>query len=418
MTPAATATVDAQPQELVRVGLKLLCSLIAARATFRLVLYGANIALLTCWGAGVYGRYAAASGVLLWVMTIAQAGPEKAALKLIPRGGDGRAAMLTTLRFIIRLAPLALLVPAVLAIALAPRGTGALYAAAAAQGVALGLNMAAVAVQRALGRTGRDLVNFGLLSIIWVVLTAVTVALAVAPVLYLLCLCLSTMTVTELTMRGTPVTPSGTHRSRALRSLGETAAMMSVYDVAGNAALSVAFLVLPLSGHADQSGVLYLALAGWGLALSLIVYVARVFQPRLSVWLAGAGSVSGRRQARVLARWALRLNLAWLAAAAVVIAVADLSGLTAGASAVAGLSALILSRSVIWGLMFASISLLENSDHDALRAVAKGAAAGLVVVVAVSAVVIPAFGAAGAIWAMATDELALAIAVLSHTRRS
>ena len=192
--------------------------------------------------------------------------------------------------------------------------------------------------------------------------------------------------------------------------------MMGVYDVAGVAALSVAFLILPFSGHADQSGVLYLALAGWGLALGLIVYVARVFQPRLSVWLAGEGSVSGRRQARLLARWALGLNLAWLVVAGLVIVARDLDGLTAGASAVAGLSALILSRGVVWGLMFASISLLENSDRDALRVVAKGAAAGLAVVVVTSLAVIPAFGAAGAIWAMATDELALAIVVLRFTR--
>lgn len=416
MTPAATATADVRPHELARIGLKLLAGLIAARATFRLVLYGANVALLAGWGAGEYGRYAAASGVLAWVMIVAQAGPEKAALKLLPRGGDGRPAMLAALRALIRLAPLALLVPAMLAVASQPGGGAALYGAAAAQSVALGLNMAAVAVQRALGRTGRDLANFGLLSVVWVALTALTIALDVAPASYLLCLCLATMAVTELTMRGTPIAPRRARRARVPRDLAETAAMMSVSDVAGMAALSVAFVVLPLSGHADQSGALYLALAGWGLALGLIVYVARVYQPRLSVWLAGAGSVSGRRQARLLARWALRLNLAWLAVAGVVIVAADMRGLTTGASAVAALSALILSRGAIWGVMFASVSLLENADRDALRVVAKGAAIGLAVVVAVSVVVIPAFGAAGAIWAMATDELALAIVVLRSTR--
>jgi hypothetical protein len=63
---------------------------------------------------------------------------------------------------------------------------------------------------------------------------------------------------------------------------------------------------------------------------------------------------------------------------------------------VAGLTALLLFRGAIWGLLFASISLLENaSDLDSLRVVAKGAAIGLVLVVAVSVVVIPAFGAAG-----------------------
>ena len=267
--------------------------------------------------------------------------------------------MLAGLRTVIRFPPLGALVVAASLTAIDGRASGALYAAAAAQSVTLGLNIAAVAVQRALGRTRRDLVSFALLSIAWVALTALAVAVDLQPPIYLLCLCATTMTVTEITMRGTPVSGAGAaHHSSALRTLAQTAALMGVYDVAGMAGASVAFLVLSLTGYANQAGVLYLAITGWSFAASLFVYVARVFQPWLSVWLAREGSVTGRRQARALAAWALRLNAAWLVVVGLLIVAADLRTLLPSVSAVVILTALLLSRGVIWSLMFASVSLL------------------------------------------------------------
>jgi hypothetical protein len=406
-----TATAAVRLEAPRRVGLRLLCGLIAGRATFRLVLYGANVALLAGWGATRYARYAAASGALVWVLGLAQAGPEKAALKLLPRGGEGHPATLAGLRTVIRFTPLVALVAATSVTAIDGRASGALYAAAAAQSVALGLNIAAVAVQRALGRTRRDLVSFALLSIAWVALTALAVVVALEPPIYLLCLCATTMTVTEITMRGTHVSGAA-HHSSSVRSLAQTAALMGAYDVAGMAAASVAFLVLPLTGYANQAGVLYLAITGWSFAASLFVYIGRVFQPWLSVWLAREGSVTGRRQARVLAAWALRLNAAWLVVVGLLIVAADLRTLLPSVGAVVILTALLLSRGVIWGLMFTSVSLLENSDLRALVTVAKGAAVGFVVVAIASAALIPSFGAAGAVWAVSTDEFALAAVVL------
>jgi len=411
MMPAATAAVRLGPPR--RIGLSLLCALIAGRAAFRLILYGANVALLAGWGAATFARYAAASGALVWVLVLAQAGPEKTALKLLPRGGDGHLAIVRGLRTVIRLAPPLAFVSAAWLTLINAHASSALYAAAGAQSIALGLNIAAVATQRALGRLGRDLVSFGLLSIGWIALTAVTIAAALEPPVYLLCLCAWTMTVTEITMRSTPVSSARVpHRSSALHSLAQTAALMSVYDVAGAAAGSVAFLVLPLTGYANQAGVLYLALTGWGFAAGLFIYIARVFQPRLSVWLASDGALSGRRQARALAVWALRLNLGWLVLVGLLIVAADLSGSQPSAGAAAILTALLLSRGVIWGMTFASVSLLENSDLRALETVAKGAGAGFVLVAITSAALIPIFGAPGAVWALSTDELALAAVVL------
>ncbi|MFZ0383279.1 MAG: hypothetical protein WAL38_36005, partial [Solirubrobacteraceae bacterium] len=136
------------------------------------------------------------------------------------------------------------------------------------------------------------------------------------------------------------------------------------------------------------------------------------FQPRLSVWLASDGAASGRRQARALAGWALRLNLGWLVLVGLLIVAEDLGGSQPRASAAAILTALLLSRGVVWGMTFASVSLLENSDLRALGTVAKGAGAGFVLVAITSAALIPIFGAAGAVWALSTDELALAAVIL------
>ena len=139
--------------------------MIAGRATFRLILYGANVALLAGWGAATFARYAAASGALVWVLVLAQAGPEKTALKLLPRGGEGHPAVVKGLRMVIRLAPPLAFVLGRVVDPYDAHATRALYAAAAAQSIALGLNIAAVATQRALGRLGRDLVRlFGLMS--------------------------------------------------------------------------------------------------------------------------------------------------------------------------------------------------------------------------------------------------------------
>ncbi|MFN2468233.1 MAG: hypothetical protein ABR521_08930 [Gaiellaceae bacterium] len=400
-----------------RLGIRMLLGLLAGRATFRLVLYGANVTLLAGWGHHTYARYAAASGALVWVVALAQAGPEKTALKLIPRPGQAREATVAGLLAIVRGVPLVFCALAALAIAVDQHAVATLYVASAAQSVAIGLNVAGVALQRALGRAGRDISNFALLSAAWAVLTAFAVVLHLPPVLYLFSQCVAAIAVTEVTLRGLRApTRSLAGRPRARRRLDETVALMGVYDVAALAATSAVFLVLPLTRNADQSGDLYLALAGWGVALGFLVYALRVFQPRMSLWLAGEGSLTGRGWARSLAAWALALNAAWLVVVAVVLVAGGFRALAPGIVTVAALTGLLLSRSPVSGLMLVSVCLLENADVGSLRAVAAGAAGGLVLVLVASAAVIPFFGAAGAIWALATDELVQAGVVLRRLR--
>ena len=413
MTLAAAPPAVPEADTPAPIGIQLLLGLVAGRATFRLVLYGANVALLAGWGHHTYARYAAASGALVWVVALAQAGPEKAALKLVPRPGHSRGAIVGGLLAIVRYVPLAFAALAAIAVAIDQQAVAALYLAAAAQSVAIGLNVAGVALQRALGRAGRDIFNFALLSAAWVILTALALVTHMQPALYLLSQCLVTVAVTELTSSGLRApTQSIFGRPGVLRSLSETVALMGVYDVAALVATSAVFLVLPLTRNAAQSGDLYLAVTGWGIALSFFIYALRVFQPRISLWLAGEGRVTGRRRARTMAAWALGLNVAWLLVVAVVRLAGGFRKLPPGLVTTVVLTALLLSRSPVSGLMLVSAYLLENADDGSLRAVAAGAAGGFALVVVASIAVIPFFGAVGAIWALATGELVQALVVL------
>jgi hypothetical protein len=393
----------------VRISLRMLAGLFAGRAAFRVVLYGANVAMLQVWDHATYAAYAAASGALVWLLALAQAGPEKAALKLLPRPGEARAAVLDALLTTVRVVPLAGLATAATAIALDPDATATLYVVCAAQSVAIGLNVAAVAIQRALGRAERDIRNFAVLSAAWIVLSAAAAALRVEPVLYVFALCAAAVVVTHV---GTHGLTGSARTGAAAPGLGRTVALMSAYDVAGVAAVSVAFLVLSLTSAAEQAGPLYLAVGGWSILLGFIVYGVRVFVPRISLWMQAEGRVLGPRRARAMARWALGANIAWLAAVGLLIVLGRLPAVSPGLPCAGVLTVLLLSRGPMCVLTFLSVSLLENADARTLRRVAAGAVGGLALVVVVSVPAIPAFGAYGAVWALAMDELVLAAVLL------
>jgi hypothetical protein len=58
------------------------------------------------------------------------------------------------------------------------------------------------------------------------------------------------------------------------------------------------------------------------------------------------------------------------------------------------------------------VCLLENLDGRSLRAAAVGATGGFTLVTVTALAVIPVYGAAGAVWALGTMELAQAIVLL------
>jgi hypothetical protein len=396
-----------------RIGPRLLLTLLAGRSMFRVVLYGANLFLLGAWGHRVFARYAAACGAAIWITALAQSGPEKAALKLIPRARRSRHAIVAALLVTVRSAVIVAGLVAAIAITLDRQATATLYIAEAAESVAIGVNAVAVGVRRSLGQPGYDTVNFALLSAGWILITAVAVVAHINPALYVFAQLVLAVAITEVTLRGLrPPARAIVCRPRILRILAGTIGFIGMYDVVACASASAAFLVLRVTHFANQSGDLYVAVAGWAIVFSLVTYVLRVFQPQISLRLAAGGQRTGTQRARSLVQLSLAVNIAWLAAAGSLIVILNLRSLPEGRTYVVALVALVASQTPVFMLTAVGVCLLENLNGRSLRAVGAATGGGFVVVIVTSLVVIPFYGAAGAIWALATMELVQAIVLL------
>lgn len=413
-----TATLDAADADVPLtggarpVGLRMLLTLLAGRSIFRIVLYGANIALLAVWSRAEFDAYAAASGGLAWVVALTQAGPEKAALTLIPRSHDPQA-LTSQLVLAIRLVPVLLGAVAAGALVVDGHGTAALYLVMAAESAAVGCNLAAVGTLRALGQTRSDPRNFVVLSTGWVAITGLAMAVSMDPTDYVVLQFLLTVGVTELTLAGVraPVRDVSI-RPGARRTLAVTVALMGVQDVVACITASAMFLVLPLTGHGSQSGDLYVAVAGWGIVFGFFTYLLRVFQPRVSFRLAVQGTNHGRPWARSFGWWALSINGAWLVVVAVMTHSRSFATLAPGRSTVVTLAVLMASHAPVVLLTGLGLYLLENGDGEALRVAAMAAAANLALVALVAVAVMPRYGAVGAVWAFAAGEMAPAAVLI------
>jgi hypothetical protein len=284
--------------------------------------------------------------------------------------------------------------------------------------IALGLNLVAVAVQRALGRPGRDVVNFAILSFGWLVLAGLALADVLGPVPYVMGQFAVAAVASEFTSRGTPRTLRVFRTMPALRRLlMRTVALMGFYDVGLFLATSSVFAVLPFTRYASQSGQLYLVVAGWSVLTAGIIYVLRVYQPWTALQLAGAASARGGELARKVVGWALSADVSGLVVSAAAILALDLRSARPGTPLTLALLVLLASRLPMFLLLAVGVYVLENSGARALRTAAASAVAGLLATVATAIVVVPLAGAIGAIWALGAGELAQAATVLHAFHR-
>ncbi|MCF6473329.1 hypothetical protein FAF44_33835 [Nonomuraea sp. MG754425] len=381
-----------------RIGLSRLATLLAGRAVFRLMLYGSAALLALAWSRPDFNAYAATVGALGWLCMVVQSGGEKAALKLIPRAHRTRDDLVGMLRALVAYVPLPPALAAAVALAVAPRERLTLYLLGAAYYITLGCGMLGVALHRALGRYARDTVHFAVLGLGMATMAALAFLAGVGPVGYLSGLLALT---TALNLSLLPGLPRRTRPPAALRRvLAGTMLLMGAADVMNNAMIGVLFVELALSPHATQSGDLYLATLGWGLALSILYTVQRIYQPQLSLRVA-AGGLSG---ARVLAR-----RLAGLAAlgAALWLLVAGLA-LARGAHGPIALGVLALTLLPMQALASNAGFVVEHTD---LRANAKAVVIALVAVAGLGAVTVSLAGAAGAVYALGANSLVLGLAL-------
>lgn len=400
----------ARPAAPDRIRPSTLLSLIAGRTAYRIALYAAGVLLLAAWGHVRFAPYAAAMGSATWLISVVQMGPEKAALKLLPRARRTHADLAAAFRAFALAAPLPPIAVAAVVLAVAPGSHAALYALAAAQSVALGSVMLGVALHRALGRPGRDTLTFLLLA----AGTAALVGLAFAgmrPAVYLAGQLVLTLTAVALLLRR----PARGLRSgrRVRRLLAGTAVLMGAPEVLMNAGTSVLYVELTATAHAGQSSELYLVLQGWGVVIAFVYFVQRLVQPRLSARLAATGTADGRIRTARLARLVLVLGGGWLACAGAVVAVTGPAGGGPPPARLAALLALlVLTRLPVYVLMSQATFVLENTDAAGLRTSARGAVLSMLAVAAAGAVAVPLFGAAGAVYALGVKEPVLALNVL------
>ncbi|WP_433374449.1 hypothetical protein [Streptosporangium sp. CA-115845] len=395
-------TVTAEVAASHRVGPRRLLTLLGGRATFRLLLYGSAGVLVAAWSRGDFNRYAAAMGATGWLCMVVQSGPEKAALRLIPRARRTREQLAGMLRAILAHVPIPFAVAASAAFVLAPDAMVTVYLLGTAYYISLGCGMLGVAVHRALGRYTPDTVHFSLLGLGTLAMAGLAFAVPVRPAGYLAGLLVLSTMLNLVLLRGLPRTGRPPHRALR-RVLAGTVVLMGTADVMSNAMVGALFVELALTSHASQSGDLYMMILGWGFTVSVIYTLQRIYQPRLSLRMASGGA-----EARALGRRVARLSV-WMSATWLVLAGTALIGGLAGTRSLVALGGLLLSTLPVYLLTSFGIFMLENTDEAGLRNSAKAAVMALVAVIGLGALVIPLAGAAGAVYALGANGFVLGL---------
>lgn len=394
-----------------RVGPRAMLSLIAGRTAYRMALYAASVLLLAAWGRTEFAPYAGAMGAATWLITVVQMGPEKTALKLMPRARRTQGDIADGLRVFGLVAPIAPVVVAFAVLAAAPSSHAALYAVAVAQSIALGSVMLGVALHRAQNRPRMDTLTFVLLAAGTVLLITLAFRPGISPVTYLTGQLVLTLGAVVMLLRR----PSGAPRTgrRMRRLLAGTSLLMGAPEVLMTAGTSVLYMELAASGHAGQSSELYVVLQGWALIIAFVYLVQRVLQPRLSAWLAARPATEGANRAVKMARFVIMMSVVWLAGATA--ASVSLGNDLEPRRLTVALALFIVSRMPIYLLMSQATFVLENTDATGLRTSARGAVVSLLMVATAGAVLTPLLGALGAVCALGVKEPVLALnATLRH----
>lgn len=395
---------------------RVLLSLLAGRGSYRIAQYASAVLLLPVWGAGEYSRYAAAVGTCTWLMAVTCVAPEKAALRLLPRARRTHHLLLGAFLAVAWL-PAPVVAGFVVAVAAgAPEGVQ-LYLGVAALSTSLGANLLLVALQRVTGTPFRDAANYVVLSIATAALTAVAAVTGLGPVGYVAALLavVSALDVGLVARLGRP-SLAAARRPAVRRLLARTVLLMSGSELCVYAATSVLFLELSLTRWSEDSAVLYPVVIVWSAVVNLFFYVLRVYQPRTSERLAGAGAAAGRARATRLAGVVLGMAAVWLVAVGWVVAGVD-RATGAGPPAVLPLVAVVASRTPAFLLLALASYLMENADDRSLRVAALGSAAGLAVVSVAGLAVVPASGAIGVLWISGAMDVVQAATLLVLGRR-
>jgi hypothetical protein len=381
-------------------GPRLLVPLMAVRILFVVVQYVCSLVVLGAWPRADAAACATAIGATNWLLVVTRSGPEKAALRLIPRARRLRSDLVVFLRPLIFVVPLPLLAATAVGWLVAPGSTWALFLAGASYYTALGCNLLGIAVHRALGRPGRDLTDYLVLTAAPVLCASLVWWAGLSPLGYLTGLAVFATLLDLALLRGLGRgrAPHRAVRRSLRRMLVGNIVLMGTTEVVTNGGTSLLYVELWAAGLGGESADLYRAGQGWAMVLAFAYFMQRIFQPRLAVRLAGAGAAGGLMRSRSIARLSVWLSVGWLIGAAVLMAADLLPG-----GLLLRLVVLLSSRAPIFLLMSYGGYLLENAGG--LRTSARGATLGMAAVAVTGLAVIPWLGATGAIYALGMKEL-------------
>jgi hypothetical protein len=402
-------TVDRSlPERLSRYSFSLatLLSLVAGRASYRLIQAATTVLLLPVWGSEVYGTFAAAMASFAWLMALVFTGPEKLVLKLLPRSPRTGPMVTGGLLAMVWWLPL----PPVVAFGLVYAGYGAgaptVYVGVAAMQLSIGCTLLLIGLHRAYGRPRPDVATFATMSAVQVTLLAAAAAGRIGPVGFV-----AGVIGTQLAMNALLAASLGRptlllrRRPRFLGRLAWSALLLGGTDLYLYLSTAVLFTFLAASSWSDQVGPLYVAVIVWSAGVNLLIYVLRIFAPRTSLLLAGRSGPAGRRDAARLAGRTAAVNAAWLVLVVAAIAVLAAIGEAAVFGAVALWVVLLVSRApAVAGILWAAYRL-ENTDATAPRVAALAAVVGLATVTVVGLVAVPVLGAVGVVIAYGAGEL-------------
>lgn len=397
------------------VGLGMLASLLAGRASYRLIQLATTALLLPVWGADRYGTYAAALASVSWLLALVFTGPEKTVLKLLPRAPRTGPAVRDALLAVLWWLPLPLAVGFGLAAAGSRDGATAVYLGAATMQLSIGCTLLLVGLHRATGRPRSDSLSFLVMSIGQVALLAAAAGGYLGPVGYL-----GAVVVMQLGLNVALTVALGRpslrirHRPRFLGRLGWTAVLLGGTELFRFAATAVLFVVLTASAHAAQVGRLYVVVLTWSAAVNLLLYVFCVYAPRTSLRLAGRASSAGREFSARLAWRVAAFNAGWLVAAGTALTVTDLATTASPARQVLWWAVLLATRAPAVAAGLWASYLLENTDSTAPRVTALAAVTGLAAATAAGLAIIPALGGVGVIVAFAIGDLGYACVIAAR----
>jgi O-antigen/teichoic acid export membrane protein len=399
----------------------MLSSLLAGRAISRLIYLVTTVLLLPVWGEERYGAYAAAMAIFSWVVAPVVLGPEKAVLKFVPRAPRTGPMVSQALLAVARWLPAPLVAGFVLALVVDGAGRPALYLGVVAMLVSFGCMQLVVALYRVAGRPRYDSISFVVMSVAQLVLLGAATAGYVTPIGYVAVMIVVQLAVNlGLSLGLDRPSLAIRHRPRFLLRLGWTAMLLASTDLFLYGATGVLYAILAASTHAEQVGRFYALSTLWSAGVTMLLYVFRVYAPRVSLRLVGRAGSAGRDRAARLARLVATYNAGWLAVAGSVVALAGWGGIASVTYQLLVWVGLLVTRApAVVGLLWASYQL-ENTDATAPRVVGMAAVAGLLGAAVAGLALVPALGVVGVILAYSVGDLgfALFVAVRGARRRT